>query len=90
MPAQLEKTEGVELVAVCDANLRKATSFAARWGISKAFDSLASMLRNQTLDAIHVLAPPDQHHLLAKTALPSIGNHVRKKRFLIAGVRVSS
>ena len=61
----------VKLVSVCDANLRSAQSFAAAQGVPAAFDSLESMLEAQQLDVIHILAPPDKHHSLAKTALQS-------------------
>ena len=61
----------VKLVSVCDANLRSAQSFAAAQGVPAAFDFLESMLEAQRLDVIHILAPPDKHHLLAKTALQS-------------------
>src|SRR5579872_6219086 len=59
----------VELVSVCDTNLRTARLFAAEWGIPTAFDSLDAMLESQRLDALHVLTPPDSHYPLAKAAL---------------------
>src|SRR5262249_44866043 len=61
----------VELVSVCDANLRSAQSFAAAWSILSAHDSLEVMLRDEKLDAIHVLVPPDAHSLLTNLALQS-------------------
>src|SRR5947209_8381825 len=67
--------DGVELVSVCDSNSRSANAFAADWHVSTAFDSLETMLHNQQLDCIHVLAPPDQHYSLAKAALQR-GVHV--------------
>jgi predicted dehydrogenase/nucleoside-diphosphate-sugar epimerase len=67
----IRQAAGVELVSVCDANLRSAQTFAAQWGIAQVFDSLESMLGSQQLDSVHVLVPPDRHHSLAKTALQS-------------------
>jgi predicted dehydrogenase/nucleoside-diphosphate-sugar epimerase len=67
----IQQAEGVELVSVCDANLNRAKSFAAQWGITKVFDSLKSMLDSEHVDTVHVLVPPDQHHSLAKIALQS-------------------
>ena len=67
--------KGVELVSVCDANLSSAQGFAADWGVPAAFDSLESMLRDQPVDAVHVLVPPDQHYAVASAALRS-GVHV--------------
>ncbi|MBV8136410.1 MAG: NAD-dependent epimerase/dehydratase family protein [Deltaproteobacteria bacterium] len=66
---------GVELVAVCDPNLKSARNFAARWGVSKSFDSLESMFMSEKLDSVHVLAPPDAHYPLASNAL-SLGANV--------------
>jgi ornithine cyclodeaminase/alanine dehydrogenase-like protein (mu-crystallin family) len=54
----IRQLEGVELVSVCDASLGSARSFAARWGVEGAFDSVESMLQHQRLDCIHVLVPP--------------------------------
>src|SRR5664280_1617027 len=71
----IRRANGVELVSVCDANLKSAQSFANNWQVPAVFDSLESMLQNQQLDSIHVLAPPDLHHLLARTALQA-GAHV--------------
>jgi predicted dehydrogenase/nucleoside-diphosphate-sugar epimerase len=65
----IRMAEGVELVSVCDANLKSAQVFAAKWDVPAVFDSLDSMLKNQQLDSVHVLAPPNLHHSLAKTVL---------------------
>ena len=65
---------GVELVSVCDANLTRARSFAAEWGVSEAFDSTQAMLAEQRIDVVHVLTPPDRHHSLAKSILQAGSN----------------
>jgi predicted dehydrogenase/nucleoside-diphosphate-sugar epimerase len=71
----IRSAEGVELVSVCDANLKNAQSFASNWQVPTSFDSVESMLQNQQLDSVHVLAPPNLHHSLAKAALQA-GAHV--------------
>src|SRR5262245_19375517 len=71
----IRQLEGLDLVSVCDANLSSARSFAAKWGIPAAFDSLELMLRDQQLDCVHLLVAPDQHYSLARTVLQS-GVHV--------------
>jgi predicted dehydrogenase/nucleoside-diphosphate-sugar epimerase len=68
-------TEGVKLMSVCDVNLKSAQAFAAKWQVPAVYDSLGSMLKNQQIDAIHLLAPPDLHHPLARAALQA-GAHV--------------
>jgi predicted dehydrogenase/nucleoside-diphosphate-sugar epimerase len=71
----IAEIEYAVLKGVCDTNLRNATTFAAKWDVASAFDSLELMLRNQKLDCVHLLTPPDQHFKLAKTALEE-GIHV--------------
>ena len=75
----IRQAEGVELVSVCDPNLRGAESFANQWGVTKVFGTLESMLRSEKLDTVHVLAPPDLHYSLAKTALLSGTNVLLEK-----------
>src|SRR6187551_1696855 len=64
----IREAEGVELAATCDANLRRAQSFAKAWNIPLAFDSLAAMLGDARIDCVHILTPPDLHFSLAKAA----------------------
>jgi predicted dehydrogenase len=67
----LKAIPDVELVGVCDANLRTAQSFASQWHISKAFQSCEEMLAQSDVDAVHVLTPPDLHYAIAKSILRS-------------------
>ena len=64
----IRKSRGVELVGVCDSNLKRAQSFAAVWGVPEVFDSVEALLEMK-LNSIHLLVPPDRHHSLAKLAL---------------------
>ena len=64
----IQQAVGVELVAVCDANLTVAQSFASSWGVP-AYALIDQMLAEQRVDVVHVLVPPDLHHRLAKIAL---------------------
>jgi predicted dehydrogenase/nucleoside-diphosphate-sugar epimerase len=65
----LRALQDVELVSVCDANLTRARTFAAEWGVPTAFESLQVMLADQKIDVVHVLTPPDHHHSLARSIL---------------------
>jgi predicted dehydrogenase/nucleoside-diphosphate-sugar epimerase len=69
------RLKDAKLASVCDTNIDSAHTFAANWGVPEAFGSLDAMLRDQRLDAVHVLVPPDQHHTIASEALQS-GAHV--------------
>jgi predicted dehydrogenase/nucleoside-diphosphate-sugar epimerase len=71
----LRAVPGTVLAAVADANLRNAAAFAERWQVPSVFSSLDAMLEASCVDAVHVLAPPDQHFRLAKLALEA-GLHV--------------
>jgi predicted dehydrogenase/nucleoside-diphosphate-sugar epimerase len=81
----IQATSGVELVSVCDANLDVAQAFAAAWNVSSAYDSLESMIAEQRLDCVHILAPPDLHHGLAKLCLQR-GTHVFLEKPMIVTV----
>lgn len=63
-----------ELVGVCDTNLGVAQAFAVGRG-AKAYSSIDDMLREERIDVVHILTPPDLHHSLAKKALEA-GAHV--------------
>ena len=71
----IREADGVELTGVCDTNLKAAEVFATNWSVPAAFNSLDTLLKKQEVDSVHVLAPPDLHHRLAKTALEA-GAHV--------------
>ena len=65
----LSGMKGVDLVGVCDPDIRSARSCAERWGVQEAFPSLEVMLKAGSIDCVHILAPPDLHHSLAREAL---------------------
>ena len=69
----IHHADGVSLVAVCDANVTLAQSFASNWGVP-AYDTLEKMLAEHRVDVAHVLVPPDLHHRLAKIALDAGSN----------------
>lgn len=66
---------GVRLVAVADTNHAHAAAFAARHKIRGVYDSAEMMLRNEMLQVVHVLTPPDHHSGAAEIAL-KVGVHV--------------
>lgn len=53
---------GVWLAACCDARLERASVFARRWGIPRAYSGYAEMLAAGDLDAVYLAVP---HHLHA-------------------------
>src|SRR4029077_11020963 len=71
----IRAAKNVELVSICDQNVKIAQSFADTWGVPRVFGSIEAMLESEQLDAVHILVPPDLHFNLSKLALQS-GAHV--------------
>jgi predicted dehydrogenase/nucleoside-diphosphate-sugar epimerase len=67
--------EGLALVAVCDRVRSRAEALAAAHAIPHVYESLADMLAAGTIDAVHVLLPPEHHFAAASEALAA-GAHV--------------
>jgi predicted dehydrogenase len=66
----LGSVDGVELVAVCDRFRAKAEALAQKFGVARVYDSLDAMLAGEkTLDAVHILLPPDRHFEAARAVL---------------------
>lgn len=57
------------LVAVVDTQPAAAASFAAKWGITRIYGSLAELLSAGNVTSIHVTTPPDSHEFLARQAI---------------------
>lgn len=80
----LRGTEGVEVIAVCDADLVKAQSAARRHGIPHAVGKL-SELAPHAIDVAHVLVPPNLHLAVTRELLElGIGAFVEKPLALSA------
>jgi predicted dehydrogenase/nucleoside-diphosphate-sugar epimerase len=74
----LRATPGVEVVAVCDADLGRAQSAARRHGIGAAVGAIAE-LEPLRIDVAHVLVPPHLHVAVARDLLlRRIGAFVEK------------
>ncbi len=74
-----KKLEGVELVALCDRDLEKATRVAQRFSVPRAVESLDELLADEEIDLIDVCTPNFLHAPLAIAALES-GKHVLVER----------
>ena len=67
--AALAALKDVEIRAVCDLKRSAAERFAAAHGIEGVYDDLSTMLERESLDAVHVLTPPQAHIGPVKTCL---------------------
>lgn len=63
--ADMEFAHGARLSAVCSRDLARAREFAGRHSGIAAFDSLASMIGAQAVDAVYVATPNAAHRLAA-------------------------
>jgi predicted dehydrogenase len=75
----LKLVKNIDLVAVCDQSMQRAQAFADQFGVPRVYNSLQSMLKEEKLDAVHVLLPPDVHFQAAKTILASGVNALLEK-----------
>jgi predicted dehydrogenase/nucleoside-diphosphate-sugar epimerase len=74
----LRTTEGVEVVAVCDADLVRAQSSARRHRVPNAVGSIAELAK-LGVDVAHVLVPPNLHLAVTRELLElGIGAFVEK------------
>ncbi len=65
----------VELAAICGRNKERAQEMASKYGIPKVFTNYRDMLDSNTLQAVVVAAPDDEHCAMTMTALEA-GLHV--------------
>jgi len=63
----LKKFKSIEVRAVCDIDLPKATALAERFGVKDSFDDIEELLRYEELDAVVICSPNHLHesHILA-------------------------
>jgi predicted dehydrogenase len=52
---------GIAVVAVASRSLEKAQAFATSYAVPKTFDSYASLLADEEIDAVYVALPPSLH-----------------------------
>ncbi|GAB4117136.1 MAG: Gfo/Idh/MocA family oxidoreductase [Roseiflexaceae bacterium] len=70
-----QASPGAEIVAICDTNLERAQSVAAKFGIPQAYGDYETMLASAELDAISVGVPNALHAPVTIAAL-NRGLHV--------------
>src|SRR2546425_8894883 len=65
----LHRTEGVEIVALCDRDPEKAARVAQKFGIAVATGRLDDLLSNDEVDAVDLCTPNFLHAPMAIAAL---------------------
>lgn len=59
---------GVEVIAVCDHDIGKASKTAAKFSIPRVFSNVQELLSAFKPDLLDIVVPPDQHHDLIECA----------------------
>ncbi len=75
----LKKTEGLELVALCDRDPEKAARVAQKFGVPRSTGRLDDLLADDDVDAIDICTPNFLHAPMATAALEA-GTHVLCER----------
>ena len=77
----LSKLKNIEIVAFCDLVLERAQEAAKKYGAPKATVTAdyRELLKDQTIDAVHVCTPNDKHAEITIAALES-GKHVMSEK----------
>ncbi len=71
----VRRLESVEAAAIADVNIEVARRLCAGFAIPTATDDYRTILRDPTIDAVHICTPNAQHFQMAKEALEA-GKHV--------------
>jgi len=64
------ESDDVEVVAVCSRDLSRAESFAARWGIGRAYCSYDELLADAEIEAVYIPLPNTMH---AEWSIKAVG-----------------
>jgi len=65
----VRRLEAVEAVAIADVNIELARRLAEGFGISNVSADYREILRDPSIDAVHICTPNAQHYPMAKEAL---------------------
>ena len=76
MPA-LKAVDGCEMVAFCDIIIERAQAAAEKFGVegAKAYADYKELLKDESIDVIHVCTPNRSHSFITVDALEA-GKHV--------------
>jgi len=59
---------GVRVVALCDANRKRAEDTASRFRVPRAYENAEEMLRSESIDVVDIAASPASHERLVSLA----------------------
>ncbi|MGW4211449.1 Gfo/Idh/MocA family protein [Lentzea sp. NPDC004789] len=73
--ADMQKVEGVQVLAVSSRDVTRAQAFAERFGIERAYGDYHELLADPDVEVVYVATPHGQHHEVTLAALDA-GKHV--------------
>ncbi|HEY1678562.1 MAG TPA: Gfo/Idh/MocA family oxidoreductase [Candidatus Sulfotelmatobacter sp.] len=82
----VRRVENVEAVAIAGRNAEAARKLGAGFGITNTTTDYREVLRDSTIDAVHICTPNAQHFSMAKDAL-NAGKHVLCEKPLAISAR---
>ena len=71
----IRRTGNADVVAIAEMNEIKAKEFAAEWGIETIYSNYQDLLKDDTIDVVHICTPNHLHYQITKEALKA-GKHV--------------
>jgi predicted dehydrogenase len=76
--------KGAIIVGLCDSNPRQAEEMARRCSISNVYGDPAQLLKEQQLDVVHILTPPQTHADVAVLAMEAGVNVLVEKPMAVS------
>jgi predicted dehydrogenase len=86
----IEKTRGLNLVAICDKDYKRTVAAKEDFPIIKTYNSLTNMLKNQEINLVVIVTPHNTHAKIAVQALKSGKNVVVEKPMCITTKEASN
>ena len=81
MARTIQGLPDVENYAIASRDIEKATTFAAKWNIQKAYGSYEEMLADEKVDLVYIALPHSHHHRWTIAALKEGRNVLCEKAF---------
>ena len=83
MAATITRMETVEAYAIAARDLDRAQSFAAKYGIEKAYGSYEQMLADDAVDLVYIAVPHSHHNQFARQCLEAEKHVLCEKPFMV-------
>ena len=86
----IRRIAGCQIVSLCDQEILMARQLGERFGISKCFSDIATVLEQTSPDVVHITTPPQGHYSLAKSCIESGAHVYLEKPFTVTAEEAGS